>query len=81
MAINLATLKKTRKARRDGLRVRLKNAREELKVTQAQLAERLGKPQSFISKIEAGERRLEIVDFLELCEALEIDSAALLSEI
>ncbi|WP_141192661.1 helix-turn-helix domain-containing protein, partial [Enterobacter kobei] len=36
----------------------LKKARKEKGITQAQLAEALGKPQSFIAKVESGERRL-----------------------
>ena len=42
---------------------RLRQARREAGFTQAQVAELLGKPQSFMSKVEAGERR---VDFVEL---------------
>ncbi len=42
---------------------RLRQARLEAGLTQAQVAELLGKPQSFVSKVEAGERR---VDFVEL---------------
>jgi transcriptional regulator with XRE-family HTH domain len=42
---------------------RLKRARRESGLTQAQAARRLSKPQSFISKCESGERR---VDFVEL---------------
>ncbi len=44
-------------------RVRLRKAREEAGLTQLQVAEALGKPQSFVSKFETGERR---VDFVEL---------------
>lgn len=47
---------------------RLKEARTEAGLTQAEVARRLGKPQSFVSKAETGERRL---DFLEV-EALAI---------
>ncbi|HIC2830924.1 TPA: helix-turn-helix domain-containing protein, partial [Enterobacter hormaechei] len=38
----------------------LKKARKEKGITQAQLAEALGKPQSFIAKVESGERRLDV---------------------
>jgi len=44
-------------------RRRLKRAREDAKLTQAEVARRLSRPQSFVSKCESGERR---VDFVEL---------------
>jgi DNA-binding transcriptional regulator YiaG len=42
---------------------RLKQAREDAHLTQVEVARRLSKPQSFVSKFESGERR---VDFVEL---------------
>lgn len=42
-------------------------------MTQTQVADRLGKPQSFVSKYERGERRLDFTEFLELAEVLSID--------
>ena len=47
----------------DRFRERLRRAREGAKLTQTEAARLLGKPQSFMSKIESGERR---VDFVEL---------------
>ena len=44
-------------------RAKLVQARKDADLTQAEVAGRLGKPQSFVSKIESGERR---VDFVEL---------------
>jgi len=44
-------------------------------VHQAVLGNLLGNTQTFISKIERGERRLDVVEFVELCEALELDPA------
>jgi transcriptional regulator with XRE-family HTH domain len=39
-------------------------------LTQAQLAERLGKPQSFVAKVERGERRLDVVEFVKVVQSL-----------
>ena len=47
-------------------------------VTQAELAARLGKPQSFVSKVERGERRLDVVEFCQVAEALGSDPAQIL---
>ena len=41
---------------------RLRAAREEVGLTQAGVARRLGRPQSFVSKCEAGERRVDVVE-------------------
>jgi len=42
--------------------LKLRNARREADITQIQAAKRLGKPQSFVSKCESGERRVDVVD-------------------
>lgn len=44
-------------------------------LTQIQVAEKLIKPQSFVSKYERGERRLDFPEFVELAEALGIEIA------
>ncbi len=43
-------------------RRRLVAARRERGLTQAQVAQRLGKPQSYVSKCESGERRVDVVE-------------------
>jgi transcriptional regulator with XRE-family HTH domain len=40
----------------------LRNAREEVKMTQVQVAKKLKRPQSYISKCEAGEQRIDVVE-------------------
>lgn len=50
----------------------LRQAREESGLTQQQVAERLGRPQSFVSKYEAGERRLDLVELGEICVVLGV---------
>lgn len=49
-------------------------------VTQVELAARLGKPQSFVSKVERGERRIDVIEFCQIAEALGCDPAKLLQE-
>jgi len=53
-------------------------ARKDAGITQAELGERIGQRQTFISKVELGERRIDVAEFVELCSALEIDYAELL---
>ena len=52
------------------LREILSSARMDAKLTQAELGERLGRPQSFVSKYERGERRLDVAELLEIAHAL-----------
>ena len=47
---------------------RLRQARLEADLTQVQVAEVLGKPQSFVSKCETGERRVDFVELLTFAE-------------
>jgi transcriptional regulator with XRE-family HTH domain len=56
-------------------------ARKDAGLHQSQVAARLGRPQSFVSKFENGERRLDVVEFLFLCQALEADPAAILAKV
>ncbi len=48
------------------LREKLKKARIEAKLTQVQASKKLGKPQSYFSKIERGERRIDAIELEEL---------------
>ena len=56
----------------------LRQAREAKGLSQREVARRLGKPVSFVNKIELIERRIDILEFITLCRALEIDPHALL---
>lgn len=53
----------------------LLEARKEKGLQQVEVAEKLGKTQSFVSKYERGERRLDFCEFIEVAIALEIDFA------
>ncbi|MBF9191078.1 helix-turn-helix transcriptional regulator, partial [Enterobacter hormaechei] len=48
-------------------------------ITQPQLAEALGKPQSFIAKVESGERRLDVVEFVHLARLLSLSNEEVLT--
>ena len=48
-------------------------ARKQAQLTQVQLASKLGVHQSFVSKYEVGERRLDVIEFIEIADALGID--------
>jgi transcriptional regulator with XRE-family HTH domain len=50
----------------------LVDARVAAGVTQVELAERLGRPQSFVSKVEGGDRRLDVIEFLQITTALNV---------
>ncbi|BCN39207.1 hypothetical protein ALDI51_25260 [Alicycliphilus denitrificans] len=58
----------------------LKTARKRVGVSQVELAERLGNTQTFVSKCERGERRIDAVELVEFAEALGVPPQELLSE-
>jgi len=60
------------------LREQFIQARKSTGLTQVDLADRLGRPQSFVSKYERGERRLDVVEFCEVCHALGVNPVAFL---
>ncbi|MEE9368504.1 MAG: helix-turn-helix transcriptional regulator [Pontiella sp.] len=55
------------------LRQWLRDKRNEKGLTMRQLAERMGVIHSWIGKVELGERRLDVIEYLHYCKALEID--------
>lgn len=59
----------------------LKQARLEAGLTQTELADRLERPQSFVAKYENGERRVEVVEFVQIVSAIGCDGHALLDEV
>ena len=50
-------------------------------LTQADVALKLGRPQSFVAKYEGGERRLDVVEFVEVANALETEPSQLLADL
>ena len=63
------------------LRERLVAARQAAGLTQAQLAKKLGRPQSFVAKYEGGERRLDVVEFVSIAQSIGADPVKLLREL
>jgi len=53
-------------------------ARKAAGLTQHELALRLKKPQSFVAKYEGGERRLDVVEFLNVARAIGADPTRIL---
>ena len=53
----------------------LRNARREVGLSQAAVARRLGRRQTFLSKLEAGERRLTLLDVVEVLAVMGVDPA------
>jgi ribosome-binding protein aMBF1 (putative translation factor) len=65
----------------DRLRRRLHEARRARGLRQCDLADRLGRPQSFVSNYERGTRRLEVSEFIQIARILGVDAAALVAEL
>ena len=69
------------KARYIALRQELVQARLRAGITQLQLAEMLYKAQSFVSKVETGERYLDVLDFVAWCEAVDTQTEEVLGKV
>ncbi len=63
------------------LRMMLVEAREAAGLTQVELAGRLDRPQSFVSKIERGVRKVDVIEFVEIARVIGFDPAAFLSKL
>jgi transcriptional regulator with XRE-family HTH domain len=72
------SLRSPRQRRLQALLARLRKAEG---LTQAEVAELLGRPQSFVAKYEGGERRLDVIEFLEVTEALRADPSDILTKL
>lgn len=56
-------------------------ARRDAGVTQIELAQRLGRTQSFVSQIERGVRRLDVIEFYAVAKAMKIDPVVLFAAV
>lgn len=59
----------------------LVETRKNAGLTQEDVAARLGRDQTFVSLIERGQRRLDVIEFIRLAEALDRDPVALFGEL
>jgi transcriptional regulator with XRE-family HTH domain len=50
----------------------LRRVRMASNISQTELSQKISKPQSFISKIECGERRLDVIELLNICAILNV---------
>ena len=65
----------------DILQKDLVDARKKTGLTQQEVADRLGRPQSFVSKYECGERGLDIIELLAVCRTLGIKPLSILKKL
>ncbi len=75
-----ALLKSLRTRTHRSLCAVLVEARKSAGISQQELARRLKRSQSFIAKIEVGERRIDVVEFIEIARALGREPAELLTQ-
>ena len=69
-----------RSPRQIKLRKLLRDLREKGGLTQADVAARLERPQSFVAKYEGGERRLSAIEFIDVARALNLEPIAVLRQ-
>ena len=62
------------------LREMLISIRKQQCLTQSELAHKLGKPQSYISKYESGERKLDVIDVIEVVQSLNMSPSLFLRD-
>jgi len=62
-----------RSRRHEALVAFLIDRREKAKLTQAELAKKLGRYQSFVARVESGQRRIDIIELLDLAEVIGFD--------
>jgi HTH-type transcriptional regulator/antitoxin HipB len=59
----------------------IKERRESAGLTQVTVATALGRYQSYVANIETGQRRIDVIEFLDLAQAIGVDPVEILREI
>lgn len=67
--------------RRELLRKELRAARLHAGLRQVDVAKRLSKPQSYVAKVERGERRVDFIETLNLCKVIGLDPRRLVKKL
>ena len=73
--------KSLRTPRQERLQSLLVDARKAKGMTQADVAKALGKPQSFVAKYENGERRIDVIEFVDIAAALGVVPGDILAHV
>lgn len=67
--------------RHQALALALAEQRRRKGLTQAQVAAALGRKQPFVANIESGQRRVDVVELLDIAAVIDLDVAALILSI
>jgi transcriptional regulator with XRE-family HTH domain len=59
----------------------LADARKRQKITQVELARRLDRLQSFVSNYERGSRQLDVIEFIDVAKAVDLDPVKVLRQL
>ena len=73
--------KSLRSPRHEVLCALIRERRKAAGLTQAAVAEKLGRYQSYVAMLEGGERLIEVVEFVQIAEAIGFDPAAVIKQL
>lgn len=60
---------------------KLKEARKRAKLTQVDVAKELGQPQTFISKVETQQRRLDVIDLIDFLKVYRVEPSEFIDDL
>lgn len=79
--MGVALLKTLGSKRQEFLVALIRNRREAAGLTQTDVAKALGEHQSFIARIESGQRRIDVIEYITLSEVIGFDAAEALRQL